>query len=423
MTSIAFSKQHNSLEGFVPAPELQLIPSDQPQAKQLSADSILFTAARPELVMERGEGMYLWDTDGNKYLDFVGGWAVNSLGHSPAVLQQALAAQASELVHASPSFFNKPMLQFAKLLTDISCFDKVFFTSTGSEANESAVKLARKYGSLHKNSAYEIITVQNGFHGRTLAMMSATGKPHWQTLFEPKVPGFKHVPLNDIDALFAAVNDNTCAIMLELVQGEGGVHEASEGFLFAIRKICDIYGILLIVDEVQTGLGRTGKMFAYEHYGIEPDIMTLGKGIGGGFPLSAMLAKEALNLFDAGDQGGTYTGQPLGMAAGLAVVQEIISQELSQNAAVQGRYLLERLAALSSKYSLTNVRGKGLLAAFDLPGQFGGELVAACRELGLLVNSPQPATIRLMPPLIVTQSDIDVMLDLLEQGLNKITAV
>ncbi|MFD1953580.1 aspartate aminotransferase family protein [Paenibacillus thailandensis] len=383
------------------------------------ADSILFTAVRPDLVMERGEGMYLWDTAGNRYLDFTGGWAVNSLGHSPAALQEALARQASLLVHASPAFYNKPMLEFAKLLTDISCFDKVFFTSTGAEANESAVKLARKYGALHKNGAYEIITVTNGFHGRTLAMMSATGKPQWQTLFEPKVPGFKHVPLNDIDALFAAVSDNTCAIMLELVQGEGGVHAANESYLYAIRKMCDIYDIMLIVDEVQTGLGRTGAMFAYEHYGIEPDIMTLGKGVGGGFPLAAMLAKEKLDLFEAGDQGGTYTGQPLGMAAGLAVVQEIMKRDLAQNAAVQGQYLLDGLQKLASKHNLSNIRGKGLLVAFDLPYHYGSELVAACREAGLLVNSPQPGTIRLMPPLIVQQSDIDDMLRLLDQALSQ----
>ncbi|QAY68438.1 acetylornithine/succinylornithine family transaminase [Paenibacillus protaetiae] len=372
--------------------------------------------------MERGEGMYLWDTEGKRYLDFVGGWAVNSLGHSPAVLHEALSRQSSLLVHASPSFYNKPMLEFSRLLTDISCFDKVFFTSTGSEANESAVKLARKYGALKLDGAYEIITMTGSFHGRTLAMMSATGKPHWKQLFEPKVPGFRHVPLNDIDALFAAIHSGTCAIMLELVQGEGGVHEANESYLYAIRKACDMYGLLLIADEVQTGLGRTGSMFAYERYGIEPDIMTLGKGIGGGFPLSAMLAKQELDLFDAGDQGGTYTGQPLGMAAGLAVVQEIITRNLPEHAAKQGEYLTGQLRSLAVKHQLHHIRGKGLLLAFDLPsGLSSDKLVALCRDNGLLINAPQPSSIRLMPPLVVTAAEIDEMIGMLDHALTALS--
>lgn len=267
--------------------------------------SILFTAVRPEVVMEKGEGMYLWDTDGKKYLDFIGGWAVNCLGHCPSVITDALNKQASLLINASPTFFNKPMIELAKLLTSISCFDRVFFTSTGAEANEGAIKLARKYGTKYLNGAFEIITTISSFHGRTLATMSATGKKHWQDLFGPRLPGFIHVPYNDIDAMSAAIGSNTCAIMIEPVQGEGGVNIASVAYISALRKLCDDKGILLIFDEIQTGIGRTGKMFAYEHYGIEPDIMTLAKGIGGGFPLSAMLAKEKLNIFDPGDQGGT----------------------------------------------------------------------------------------------------------------------
>lgn len=386
-----------------------------------ATDSILFTAARPDVVMEKGEGMYLWDTDGKRYLDFIGGWAVNCLGHCPAAIAEALGDQSSLLVNASPTFYNKPMIELAKLLTDISCFDRVFFTSTGAEANEGAIKLARKYGSKHLNGAFEIITTISSFHGRTLATMSATGKKHWEELFKPKLPGFKHVPYNDIDAMAKAVSSDTCAIMLEPVQGEGGVIVADTSYINALRKLCDEKGILLIFDEIQTGIGRTGKMFAYEHYGIEPDIMTLAKGIGGGFPLSAMLTKEKYNIFDAGDQGGTYTGQPLAMAVGLAVVKEVISKKLPERAAMMGDYIKERLGELMLQYPIKNVRGSGLLIAFDLPEPTGKKIVTECLEEGLILNSPQPSSIRLMPPLIVTKYDIDRMIEILSGVLGSIT--
>lgn len=381
---------------------------------------VLFTANRPEIVMANGEGMVLYDTEGKAYLDFMGGWAVNALGHSPAVLQKALASQASRLVHASPSFYNKPQVEFAELLTSISGMDKVFFTSTGSEANESAVKLARKHGSLHLNGAYEIITLKNSFHGRTLAMMSATGKTHWEPLFSPKVAGFRHVPINDLDACFAAVTNHTCAIMLELVQGEGGVHAVDEAYLYGLRKICDMYGILLIFDEIQTGLGRTGKLFAYEHYGIKPDIMTLGKGIGGGFPLSAMLTMEAYDLFQPGDQGGTYTGQPLAMAAGTAVVRELLERDLTGNAERQGNHMMNMLTQLSGSLPLTNIRGKGLLLAFDVPEGMAEPLVSLCMSKGLLINAPNASTIRLMPPLIVEEHHTLGMIAILKDAMEQL---
>jgi len=387
------------------------------QNQELSAEqleeakkSILFTTSRPELIMDRGEGMYLWDTEGKEYLDFVGGWAVVSLGHSPAVIAEALERQSRRLVNASPAFYNVSQLKFAKLLTDHSCFDRIFFGSSGAEVNEGAIKLARKYGSLHKQGAYEIITMVNSFHGRTLATMSATGKTKWADLFEPKVPGFIHVPLNDLAALKAAITVKTCAIMLEPVQGEGGVFAADPAYMKALRAVCDESNILLIADEVQTGLGRTGKLFAYEQYGIEPDVMTLAKGIGGGFPLSALLVKEKFNIFAAGDQGGTYSGQPLGMEVGYAVVNEILSKDLSANAARQGEYLQQQLHTVASRFGLSNIRGMGLLIAFDLPAENGGEVVAQCLQGGLLINSPQPSMIRLMPPLIVTTEDIDLMM-------------
>jgi len=385
-----------------------------------ASKSILFTAIRPSIVMEKGEGMYLWDTEGKKYLDFVGGWAVTSLGHSPSVIKEALINQSNTLINASPSFYNKPMIEFAKLLTDNSCFDRVFFASSGSEANEGAIKLARKYGVKFLSGAYEIITIVNSFHGRTLATMSATGKKVWEDLYEPKVPGFKHVPLNDLDAIKTVITSNTCAIMLEPIQGEGGVNEVDENYIKALSDICKEQGILLIFDEVQTGIGRTGTLFAYEHYGVEPDIMTLAKGIGGGYPLSALLAKEALNIFDPGDQGGTYCAQPLGMAVGLAVVSEVINKNLSYSAKVQGEYIIKRLNEIKSKYRLKNIRGKGLLLAFDIPENKGSEIVERCLKEGLLINSPRPAVIRLMPPLIITEKDTDIMFNILCKVLDKI---
>jgi acetylornithine/N-succinyldiaminopimelate aminotransferase len=385
--------------------------------------SVLFTARRPSIVMERGEGMHIWDTDGKRYLDFVGGWAVTSLGHSPAVLQEALSRQASTLVHASPGYYNKPMIEFAELLTSVSGMDKAFFASSGAEANESAIKLARKHGAVNLNGAYEIITLKNSFHGRSLAMMSATGKEQWKELFAPKVDGFKHVPINDLDACFAAVTNQTCAIMVELVQGEGGVHAVDEAYLYGLRKMCDMYGMLLIFDEVQTGMGRTGKLFAYEHYGIMPDVITLGKGIGGGFPLSAMLTMNKYDLFEPGDQGGTYTGAPLAMAAGYAVLRELLEQNLAGNAKKQGQYLADCLRKLSCEIPISNIRGKGLLLAFDVPEGAAANLAAICLQEGLLINALNSSTIRLVPPLIVSQKDIDQMLSILFRAFSQLKAV
>jgi acetylornithine/N-succinyldiaminopimelate aminotransferase len=382
--------------------------------------SILFTVSRPDIIMEKGKGMYLWDTEGRRYLDFIGGWAVTCLGHCPDVIKNVLENQACELINASPTFYNKPMIDFAELLTDNSCFDRVFFASSGAEANEGAIKLARKYGKKHLNGAYEIITAINGFHGRTLAAMSASGRKQWYDLFEPKVPGFKHVTFNDLDSIYANINSGTCAIMLELIQGEGGVRVADEVYIKKLREICDKNKILLIFDEVQTGFGRTGKLFAYEHFDVEPDIMTLAKGIGGGYPLSALLTKEEYNIFEAGDQGGTYSGQPLAMSVGLAVLNEVIKKEIPLNAELQGKYLVNKLNNLKEKFNLQDIRGKGLLIAFDVPVDSGSVIVSECLKDGLIINSPKPATIRLMPPLIVTETDTDCMIEILSNVLNRV---
>ncbi|KRF11272.1 aspartate aminotransferase family protein [Paenibacillus sp. Soil787] len=382
--------------------------------------SILFIANRPQVVMEHGEGMYVWDTEGKRYLDFIGGWAVTCLGHSPQVISDALLKQSGKLVNVSPAFYNKPMVEFARLLTKLTGLERVFFGSTGAEANESAIKLARKYGSVHKDGAYEIITTNRSFHGRSLATMAATGKAGWEQMFTPQVPGFVKVPFNDIEAIERAINRKTCAVLVELIQGEGGVYEVSFAYIQELRKLCSEHGILLIFDEIQTGIGRTGSMFTYEHYGVLPDVLTLAKGIGGGFPLSAMLAKEAYNLFDAGDQGGTYTGQPLAMAVGYAVVHEVIRRNLPQQAAEQGMYVLNKLHEIQALYGLTHIRGKGLLLAFDLPEPRGTELVSACLQAGLLINSPNPSTIRLMPALIVTKDEINEMMTILCRTMDQL---
>lgn len=378
---------------------------------------LLKVTNRPGIVMHSGQGMILKDTEGREYLDFIGGWAVNCLGHSPKVISDALAEQSRILINASPSFYNVPMLEYADLLTGASCFDRVFFTSTGAEANEGAIKLARKYGSRFKKGASDIITTLRGFHGRTLTTMAATGKEGWDALFEPKTRGFVKTVFNDIESVKRCINQNTCAVMLEPIQGEGGVHVADPGYIRELRHLCDQEKILLIFDEIQTGMGRTGKLFCYEHYGIEPDIMTLGKGIGGGFPLSALLAKEELNIFDPGDQGGTYTAQPLAMAVGLAVLREILGRDLTAHTEKMGDFIKKELTRLSKSYEIENIRGKGLLMAFDLTRSKGADFVAVCLKDGLLINSPKEKTIRLMPPLVVNRAEIEKALAIMEKHL------
>ena len=378
---------------------------------------LLNTAVRPEVVMQKGQGMYLEDTEGKRYLDFIGGWAVNCLGHCPPALIEVIETQSRTLINASPAFYNEPMIEFSEVLLVHCCFDRVFYTSTGAEANEGAIKLARKYGQLNKNGATEIITTWNSFHGRTLTTMSATGKKQWQDLFGPKTSGFIKATFNDIESIRQSISEATCAIMIEPIQGEGGVNIAELTFIQQIRRLCDEHDILLIFDEIQTGIGRTGALFCYEHYGVEPDIMTLGKGIGGGYPLAALLAKEQFDLFEPGDQGGTYTGQPLAMAVGKTVLEELIRRDLVHNSRQMGALLRERLKDVAEQLNIERVRGKGLLIAFDLKNVEGPELVRRCFEQGLIVNAPGPRTIRLMPPLIVTEQEIDQFLAILARCL------
>ncbi len=385
-------------------------------------DALMDITARPKAVFVRGEGSFLWDDTGKRYLDFVQGWAVNCLGHSPPAVVGALAEQSKLLLTPSPAFYNAPSLKLAKALVDHSCLDHVFFTNSGAEANEGAIKLARKYGALHCNGAYEIITFEGGFHGRTLATMSASGKKAFEPLFEPKVSGFPKAQLNDLASVKRHINDKTIGVMLEPIQGEAGVWPATDRFLRELRTLTREHGLLLILDEIQTGVGRTGKLFHYEHAGIEPDIMTLGKGIGGGVPLAALLATAAASCFEHGDQGGTFNGNPLMCAAGLAVLQQVSDPDFLKAVVDTGLHLESELQRMSARHGLGEVRGRGLLLALDLKHPIGASIVAQAFEDGVLLNAPQPDALRFMPALNVTKSEIAGMIDCLDAILTKMGA-
>jgi acetylornithine/N-succinyldiaminopimelate aminotransferase len=385
-------------------------------------DALMDITARPPTIFVRGEGSWLWDDSGKRYLDFIQGWAVNCLGHSPPEVAEALAEQAKLLLTPSPAFYNAPSLKLAKALVDHSCFDQAFFANSGAEANEGAIKLARRYGALHKNGAYEIITFEGAFHGRTLATMSASGKKAFEPLFEPKVPGFPKAQLNDLASVKRLISDNTVGVMLEPIQGEAGVWPATDQFLRELRSLTKAHGLLLIFDEIQTGMGRTGALFHYEHPGIEPDIMTLGKGIGGGVPLAALLATEAASCFEHGDQGGTFNGNPLMCAAGLAVLDRVAAPDFLKSVVDSGLFLESELQRLSARHGLGEVRGRGLLLALDLKHSIGASIVTQAREDGVLLNSPQPDALRFMPALNVTREEIAAMIECLDAILTRMGA-
>ncbi|EIT71012.1 MULTISPECIES: acetylornithine transaminase [Hydrocarboniphaga] len=390
------------------------------QASDFSTDALMHVAERPPPVFVRGQGSWLWDREGRRYLDFVQGWAVNSLGHSPALIAETLAAQAATLISPGPGYWNAPSARLATQLVARSSLDRVFFASSGAEANEGAIKLARKFGARHRNGAFEIISFDQGFHGRTLATMSASGKPGWEALFAPKVPGFPKAKLNDLTSVEALIGEKTVAVMLEPIQGEAGVRPASDEFLRELRTLTRQRGLLLICDEVQTGMGRTGRLFAHEHAGIEPDVMTLGKGIGGGVPLAALLAREEVCCFEPGDQGGTYNGNPLMAAVGEAVLGAITAPGFLDEVIAKGERLAAALARLSARHGLGEVRGRGLLRALDLDGDFAFDLVRRARESGLLINAPRPNLLRLMPALTVTPDEIDELLSRLDALLAQV---
>ena len=382
-----------------------------------SFDAVMEITHRPPVVFVAGRGSWLRDETGRQYLDFVQGWAVNCLGHCPDVVTAAIVTQAGRLLNCSPAYYNAPMIRLAELIAQHSGLHRTFFTNSGAEAVEGAIKLARKWGQCYRKDAYEIVTMHHGFHGRTLATMSASGKPHWEHLFEPKVPGFRKVELNDIDQVEQAITSNTVAVMLEPIQGEAGVFVATDAFLRDVRVLTKQKGILLILDEIQTGIGRTGKMFGFQHAGVQPDIMALAKGLGGGIALGALVAHEDVCCFEHGDQGGTFNGNAFATAVGCTVMEEIAKPGFLPEVVRVGRYLVDRLGGLSRKHRCGEVRGRGLLLALDLTREIGPDAVAEAFRRGLLLNAPRPDSLRFMPALTVTTEEVDRMIEILDEVL------
>lgn len=389
--------------------------------QELESKYFMHTVERVPVTLVRGEGARVWDDEGREYLDFVAGWAVNSLGHSHPEVAQALAEQAKTLIQTSNQFYTVPQIQLAELLVKNSCLDKVFLSNSGAEANEGAVKLARRYGQHHLNGAYEVISAFNSFHGRTLGMVAATGQVKHQKPFLPLPAGFINVEYNNIEAIKSATTAKTCAVMLEPVQGEGGVNLPDDNYLAMVREWCDEKGMLLILDEIQTGIGRLGTLFAYEQYGIEPDVMTLAKGLGSGVPIGAILVKDSAAVFVPGEHGSTFGGNPLVCAAAYAALKFILDNDVVGNVRKVGQYLKDRLEELKQKYQfITEVRGRGLLVAVEFKDDIGASLLTACLERGLLVNRVKPNALRFMPPLIIGNGEVDEAVGILDKALSSV---
>lgn len=394
--------------------------------KRLSEESkkyLMNTYNRAPIALRKGRGLKVWDSNGKEYLDFIAGIAVNCLGHCHPRVVIAIQKQAQRLMHISNLYHIEPQTRLAKLLIGHSFADKAFFCNSGAEAVESAIKLARKYAKEHISpNRHEIITAYGSFHGRTLAALSATGQERLHKGFEPLVPGFKHVPFNDIDALKHAINKKTCAIMLEPIQGEGGIKIPSEGYFTQVRELCDRNNILLILDEIQTGMGRTGKLFAYEHFHIQPDIMTLGKGLGGGMAIGAMLATEAVAAsFQPGAHGSTFGGNPLACTAAIATVETLLEDGfVLENCLRVGKYFRGRLDKLKKDFSssIIETRGMGLMLGLELT-KAGGPIVELCAKRGMLINCTSGNVLRFTPPLIVVEKEIDQLIDTLEEILER----
>jgi acetylornithine/N-succinyldiaminopimelate aminotransferase len=383
--------------------------------REKEARYFLRAGRRMDLLAVRGEGTKLWDADGREYLDFFGGPATISLGHSHPVIVDALTDQARQLIHVSNQFYSLPQLQLAELLIEHSCFDRVYFMNSGAEANEGALKLARKWGKEHKDGAYEFICAENAFHGRTLQMITAGGTERYKAPFTPLPEGFVHVPFNDVGAVKRATTDRTVAIFMEPVQGEGGIHVPSPDYFKHLRAWCDERGILLIFDEVQTGCGRLGTLFGYQYFGVEPDIMTLGKGIGGGVPLSAFLAKEHCAVFTPGDHGSTYGGEPLTTRVGYEVMRYIIDNDIPAQVAKKGAIVERRLHSLLDRYrNVSSVRGAGLMWAVEFTSDIGERITNEALANGLIVNNVRPNAVRIVPPLTVTEEELEQGLAILE---------
>lgn len=388
---------------------------------QWSESYLMDTYARYPLCLVRGEGVRVWDSDGKEYLDFTGGLVVLALGHCHPRVVGTIQEQAATLIHTSNFFHNPPTIQLAKLLVEHSFADRVFFSNSGAEANEAALKLARKYAKeAFSSDRYEIIATRNSFHGRTLATVTATGQEKYWHGFEPLMPGFKHVPYNDLRAMERAIDNRTAAILVEPLQGEGGVMVPDDGYLPGLRKLCDEAGVLLILDEIQTGMGRTGALWAYQHAGVEPDIMTVAKALANGIPIGATLATERVaGAFTRGSHGTTFGGNPFATAVGLTTLTTLLEDRLPERAAKMGRLLMDRLQALKpTRPIIREVRGRGLLIGIEMTVP-AGDAIAKCREQGLLVLPAGENVLRLAPPLTVQETEVERALAILDSALDK----
>ncbi|MBP5199207.1 MAG: acetylornithine transaminase [Schwartzia sp.] len=388
------------------------------QIYEIDARDYLPVFARYKIVLDHGEGVYVYDTQGKKYIDFLGGIAVNVLGHGYPALIDAVAAQAKKMIHCSNLYYTQTQADAAAKLAARFGDGKVFFGNSGAEANEGAIKLARKYAHTISPDKSEIICAWHSFHGRTLATLTATGQPKYQEGFGPLPEGFSYVDFGDYDALEKMVSEKTCAVMLETIQGEGGVHVPPEDYFRKVRALCDKYGAVLILDEIQSGMGRTGKFFAYEHFGVKPDIVTLAKGLAGGVPIGAFIATEkAAAAFHAGDHGSTFGGNPLACAAANAVL-DAMTPDFLENVEKMGEYFKERLLALQTKlpWFIKEVRGMGLILGMEITKE-GRDIVNACLAEGAIINCTSGNVLRFVPPLIVTKSEIDEVVNVLERVL------
>ncbi len=395
--------------------------SDDTQA--LEAQLYMQAARRLPVTLVRGEGTRVWDSDGKEYLDFVAGISTNTFGHADPGLAQAISEQASTLIHCSNIFFTEPQIELAQLLIDNSPMDRVFFANSGAEANEGALKLARKWGRVRKDGAGEIIVTHNGFLGRTMATVAATGTPAYREPFEPLVPGFIHVDFDDIEAVQAATSPQTAAVMVEPIQGEGGIIVPSDDYLRKLREWCDEQELLLILDEIQVGMGRTGTLWAHEQAGVEPDVMTSAKALGGGVPIGALLCKESANVFEPGDHGSTFGGQPLATAAAAYVLRRVLESDILQNVRERGAQAAAALGALGEKHSVVRgVRGRGLLIGLELNDAIAPDVVVNSVGRGLLLNPVRPDVVRLMPPLNVSAEEIDRCVEIIDAAIAEVTA-
>ncbi len=397
---------------------------DFEQVKALDAEHVIGTYSRVPIVLVKGKGARVWDSEGREYLDFLGGLAVCGLGHCHPKVVEAVQKQVAELIHCTNIYYIAPQARLAALLAELTGGMKSFFANSGTEANEGAIKLARKYSkNKHGEYKYEIITCTNSFHGRTLAALAATGQTKHHRGFEPMPEGFVQVPYGDVPAVAEAIGEKTCAVMVEPIQGEGGVNLPPAGYLSGLRQLCDEKGLVLILDEIQTGIGRTGRMFAYEHSGVKPDILTLAKALGGGIPIGAFLATpEVAGAFGPGSHGSTFGGNPVATAAALANLQAIVDEGAVENAARVGAYFRSQLQGLASRFDFVReVRGQGLMVGIELSIE-GKDMVEACRRKGLLINCTAEKVLRFLPPLNISTEDVDEAVAVLREVFEEVKA-